>query len=139
MNPQRAASVSALVVGVLFGAGLVISGMSNPDKVLNFLDLSGPWDPTLLVVMGAALVTTFVAYRAVLGRAHPLFASSFSLPTKKDIDGRLIGGAVLFGIGWGIAGYCPGPLVTAVALGASDAVLVCLAMIVGFWIVRKYS
>jgi hypothetical protein len=104
----------ALLSGLLFGAGLAISGMVNPAKVLNFLDLAGSFDPTLLFVLGGAVVTTFIGYKLVLPRFQPLFAERFRLPEKTDIDARLVGGAAIFGLGWGLTGFCPGPAIAAV-------------------------
>jgi len=99
--------------GVLFGAGLVLSGMTQPSKVLGFLDVAaisaGTWDPTLLFVLGGAVITTFIGYRLVWRRAHPMYATRFQLPTATALDMPLLGGAAIFGIGWGLAGYCPGP------------------------------
>jgi uncharacterized protein len=105
--------ITALVSGLLFGAGLALSGMVNPAKVLNFLDLAGTFDPTLVFVLGGAVVTTFIGYRLVLPR-RPLFAERFGWPTKTDIDARLVAGAAIFGIGWGLSGFCPGPAIGAV-------------------------
>lgn len=105
--------LTALVAGLLFGAGLALSGMVNPAKVLNFLDLAGTFDPTLVFVLGGAVVTTFIGYRLMLP-PQPLFAERFQWPTKTDIDGRLVAGAAIFGIGWGLSGFCPGPAIGAV-------------------------
>jgi uncharacterized protein len=103
--------IIALVTGLLFGAGLTISQMINPAKVLNFLDLggiaTGSWDPSLAFVMAGALAVTAVGYRLAWRRARPLFAQAFQLPTRKDLDARLVTGSILFGIGWGLAGICP--------------------------------
>jgi uncharacterized protein len=105
--------LTALVSGLLFGAGLALSGMVNPAKVLNFLDLAGTFDPTLLFVLGGAVVTTFIGYRLALPR-EPLFAERFQWPTKTDVDARLVAGAAIFGVGWGLSGFCPGPAIGAV-------------------------
>ena len=105
--------LTALVSGLLFGAGLALSGMVNPAKVLNFLDVAGTFDPTLLFVLGGAGVTTFIGYKMVLPR-QPLFAERFQWPTKTDIDARLVAGAAIFGVGWGLSGFCPGPAIGAV-------------------------
>ena len=100
--------VSALLIGVIFGLGITISGMINPAKVLNFFDIAGTWDPSLAFVMGGGLVTAMVGYRLVFGKMKaPLFDSAFSLPVSSAIDRQLVGGAAVFGIGWGIAGFCP--------------------------------
>jgi uncharacterized membrane protein YedE/YeeE len=121
----------ALLSGLLFGAGLAISGMVNPAKVLNFLDLAGSFDPTLLFVLGGAVVTTFIGYKLVLPRAEPLFAERFRLPEKTDIDARLVGGAAIFGLGWGLAGFCPGPAIAAVVSLRIEPFIFIAAMAVG--------
>ena len=101
--------ISSAIAGGVFGLGIVISGMANPAKVLNFFDIFGTWDPSLLFVMGGAMITALIGYRLVFGlQKRPLFAGSFSLPGTKQIDRRLVLGSSLFGIGWGIAGFCPG-------------------------------
>ena len=125
------ALVFSLGAGFLFGTGLWISGMANPRKVLNFLDVTGNWDASLLVVMGGAVAVTLVAFRFVLSRPKPLFAESFVLPTKKDIDLPLVAGSAIFGIGWGIAGYCPGPAITAVTTLQVETIVFVIAMIAG--------
>ncbi len=123
--------IIALVSGIIFGFGLGLSQMMDRDRVLGFLDVTGNWDPTLLFVLGGAVTVTVIAFRFVLRRSHPLFAEHFSLPSRKDIDLQLLGGAALFGIGWGIAGYCPGPGITALVLGIWNPVLFLAAFIVG--------
>jgi uncharacterized membrane protein YedE/YeeE len=105
--------VLSLAAGLLFGAGLAISDMMNPARVLNFFDVAGSWDPTLMFVMAGALATTAIGYRIVFARGKPLVGSTFNLPTAKQIDLPLIGGAAVFGIGWGMAGFCPGPAIAA--------------------------
>jgi uncharacterized membrane protein YedE/YeeE len=117
--------------GLVFAAGLIISQMINPAKVLNFLDIAGNWDPTLAFVMGGAILVTMPLFRLVLKAPHPLFAGKFYLPSRRDIDVRLIGGATLFGIGWGIAGLCPGPAITALASGLLPVVAFLIAMTAG--------
>lgn len=107
----------ALLAGLIFGVGLTISQMVNPDKVLSFLDVLGDWDPSLAFVMGSALLVTAVGYSFVTKRSKPLFADQFDLPGTRKIDVRLATGAVLFGIGWGLVGLCPGPAISALALG----------------------
>ncbi|WP_428408238.1 DUF6691 family protein [Hyphococcus sp.] len=109
--------VSSFIIGLIFGLGLVVSQMINPQKIVAFLDVAGNWDPSLLVVMGSALVTTFIGYRLVLGREKPLFEEGFQIPTKTVIDRPLLIGAAIFGVGWGLAGLCPGPGITAAAVG----------------------
>lgn len=123
--------ITALVAGILFGAGLAVSQMVNPAKVLAFLDLAGRWDPSLALVMGGALVTTFVGYRVVLGRDRPVFADQFQLPAARDVDARLLVGAGTFGIGWGLVGYCPGPALASLAFARVESLLFILAMLAG--------
>ena len=134
MNARRlraARLLASLAAGILFGLGLVISQMVNPAKIIGFLDIAGNWDPTLLVVMAGALLVATPAFRLVLKRPQPLFASSFSLPTKTDLEPRLIGGAALFGIGWGLSGFCPGPAVTALVALEPTVPIFVLAMLAG--------
>jgi len=121
----------ALISGVLFGLGLGLSQMIDRERVLGFLDVTGVWDPTLLFVLGGAVSVTVIAFRFVLRLPHPFYGENFSLPTQKNIDRRLIFGAVIFGVGWGIAGYCPGPSLTALVLGIWNPVLFVMAMIAG--------
>jgi uncharacterized membrane protein YedE/YeeE len=121
----------ALLSGTLFGLGLAISGMVNPAKILAFLDLAGAWDPTLAFVMLGALAVTTPAFRFVLKRSSPWVAASFSVPTRKDLDPRLVLGAALFGVGWGIAGLCPGPALTDLVTGRVEIVAFVAAMLAG--------
>lgn len=123
--------LSALLVGVLFGLGLTISGMINPAKIIAFLDIAGAWDPSLLVVMASALAVSFVGYRIVLAREKPVFEPSFQLPTKTQIDRPLLIGAALFGAGWGLAGLCPGPAISAAALGHGEIYVFLVALAAG--------
>lgn len=123
--------VSAAAVGLVFGVGIVVSGMANPAKVLNFFDVVGNWDPSLLLVMGSALVVTFLGYRFVLRRPAPIFDRKFHLPTKQDLDVPLIAGSALFGMGWGIAGFCPGGAIPALGSGEPSPLIFVAAMVVG--------
>ena len=123
-------------IGLVFGVGISISGMANPAKVLNFFDVAGTWDPSLMFVMGGALVTTFVGYRLVLGRNNPMFAASFSLPTARQLDAKLLGGSVVFGVGWGIAGFCPGGALPALGTGRSEVLIFVAALIAGILIAK---
>ena len=125
------ALISSLGAGSLFGIGLWVSGMANPKKVLGFLDVTGDWDASLLLVMGGAVAVTLLAFRVVLKRSSPLFEKKFHLPEKKDIDFPLIAGSAIFGIGWGIAGYCPGPALTSLATLSAESIVFVIAMIVG--------
>jgi len=108
--------VPALAAGLLFGAGLTISGMTDPQRVRGFLDLFGRWDPTLAFVMGGAVIVMAIAWRMLRRMGHPVFAERFVLPGRSDLDARLILGSALFGIGWGLAGLCPGPAIATLAL-----------------------
>ncbi len=128
--------LSAFAIGLLFGLGIVLSGMVNPAKVLNFFDIAGSWDPSLIFVMGGALITTFIGYRLVLGRQAPILAERFSLPTSTQIDARLIGGSALFGVGWGIAGFCPGGGIPALGTGRIEVWIFVAALIVGILATR---
>lgn len=130
-SDTRARLFFALISGVLFGLGLAVSEMVNPAKVIAFLDVAGSWDPTLAFVMLGALAVTTPAFRLVLRRPQPWFAERFSLPTRKDIEPRLVIGAVIFGIGWGLAGLCPGPALTALVTGDRNIALFVAAMLTG--------
>ncbi len=124
-------NVSGFVAGLVFGLGLIISGMADPAKVLNFLDIFGAWDPSLAFVMAGASLTTFIGYRLVWRSESPALGTEFDLPTNRSIDAPLLTGAAIFGIGWGLGGFCPGPAWTSLAI-ASPGILVFLpAMLVG--------
>jgi len=127
---------TGLAAGLVFGIGLLVSGMSNPAKVLNFLDIAGAWDPSLIFVMGGALVVTFIGFRLVLGQQQPLLGKQFHVPDRTDIDARLLTGAALFGVGWGIGGYCPGPAVTSATLGGWPTWAFLICMIAGMMLAR---
>ena len=131
MDSNSSKLLPSFAAGLLFGAGLTISQMVNPAKVAAFLDVAGHWDPSLALVMGGALSVTAVLYRLVLQRPAPLFAPSFQLPTSKDIDVPLVGGAALFGFGWGLGGFCPGPAIASLSYGAAGSLLFVAAMIGG--------
>ena len=123
--------LAALGCGFVFGLGLAISGMMNPAKVIGFLDVAGNWDPTLAFVMGGALLVTVPAYRLILGRGNPALASGFSLPTRTGLDTPLILGSALFGVGWSLVGFCPGPAVAAVVTGLPAVLGFVAAMLAG--------
>ena len=132
--------ISALLIGAIFGIGIAISGMANPAKVINFFDIAGTWDPSLIFVMGGALVTAAIGYRIMFGvRARPVFEPSFALPTSRDIDTRLVGGSALFGVGWGISGFCPGGAIPALGLGEPAVPIFLIAMAVGIMIARSIT
>lgn len=126
-----------LFAGALFGLGLAVSGMVDPQKVIGFLDVAGEWDPTLAFVMGGALLVTIPAFRLIFKRQRPVLADDFELPTKKDLDARLLGGSALFGVGWGLSGFCPGPAVTALATGLTPVFAFVVAMIAGMAIYKR--
>lgn len=125
--------VSTYLIGLIFGVGISISGMANPAKVLNFFDLAGTWDPSLIFVMGGAVAVAFLGYRIVLRRSAPLIASTFHLPDNPRIDARLLGGAALFGVGWGIAGFCPGGALPALGTGRFEVFAFVAALIAGIF------
>lgn len=128
-----------LIAGLLFGAGLSISGMINPAKVLGFLDLAGAWDPSLAFVMLGGVTVTAIGYRTVLRRDQPVFERGFALPSRRDIDPALLLGAALFGIGWGLGGYCPGPALAGLGFGAADTLAFVAAMALGMIAARASS
>ena len=128
--------VLTFLIGLIFGIGIVISGMANPAKVLNFFDIAGTWDPSLMFVMGGALIATFIGYRFVLRRSAPLLDTQFHLPTRKDLDLRLIGGSAVFGVGWGISGFCPGGALPALGTGRVEVFIFVAALIAGIVFVR---
>jgi hypothetical protein len=122
--------------GTIFGAGLALGGMTDPARVRGFLDLFGAWDPTLAFVMGGAVLIMVIAWQVQARMMRPLFAEGFSLPDRSDLTPRLIGGSALFGIGWGIAGLCPGPGFAALAIEPASAAIFVVAMFAGMAIVR---
>lgn len=124
-------AAAALLSGTIFGLGLAISGMMNPAKVIGFLDVAGDWDPTLALVMGGALLVTVPAFRLIRHRPRPVLADSFDLPKKSAPDVRLVTGSALFGVGWGLVGFCPGPAVAALATGLTPVLVFVAAMLVG--------
>ena len=128
-----------LFAGTLFGLGLTVSGMVDPAKIIGFLDFAGDWDPTLAFVMGGALLVTVPTFRLVLKRSRPVLADEFDLPTKKEVDSRLLAGSAIFGIGWGLAGFCPGPAVTAMASALAPVFVFVAAMVAGMAVYKWIS
>lgn len=131
----------ALCVGLLFGFGLSLGGMTQPAVVLGFLDIFGHWNPQLAFVMGGAVLTTMIGFRLVWKRSRPLFDEKFQLPTAKDLDFRLVAGSATFGIGWGLGGYCPGPALASLSSGVLPGFLPVFVlvgtMIVGWWLAAR--
>jgi uncharacterized membrane protein YedE/YeeE len=125
------ALISSFIAGLIFGVGLLVSGMANPAKVLGFLDLAGAWDPSLALVMGGAIGVASVAFAFIIRRGRTLSDAPLQLPTATQIDRRLVVGSLMFGVGWGLAGFCPGPAIVAVGLMQTKAVIFTLAMLAG--------
>jgi uncharacterized membrane protein YedE/YeeE len=121
----------ALLAGLVFGLGLILSGMTDPAKVIGFLDLAGNWDPSLAFVMGGAIMVGFAAFRFAANRSTALLGDVMRLPTARHIDRRLVLGGLTFGVGWGLAGYCPGPAVVSLATGSSEPIIFLIAMLAG--------
>ncbi|MBY6049851.1 YeeE/YedE family protein [Vannielia litorea] len=124
------------LIGLTFGLGISISGMANPAKVINFFDFAGTWDPSLAFVMGGAVTVAFIGYRQVFRRAAPIWGKGFSLPSTRQIDARLIGGSLVFGIGWGIAGFCPGGALPALGAGRSEVFIFVVALVAGILLAK---
>jgi uncharacterized membrane protein YedE/YeeE len=139
MNRAALQFVNAFASGALFGAGLLLGGMTSPRKVIGFLDVAGAWDASLAFVMLGAVAVHFIAYRLVRGSAAPLFADAFAVPSLRHIDARLIGGSATFGVGWGLAGYCPGPGIVALGAGTRDALVFVVTMLLGMLFASKYE
>ncbi len=131
MNRLSSHRLNEFLVGLLFGWGLLISGMTDPGKVIGFLDLAGLWDPSLAFVMGGAIVVGFFAFAAARRRTANLLGGALHVPTLSDIDKPLVIGSLLFGAGWGLAGFCPGPAIVSMAAGQSKALVFVLAMVAG--------
>ncbi|BBM04083.1 YeeE/YedE family protein [Microbulbifer sp. GL-2] len=131
--------ITALLAGLIFGMGLLLSGMANPEKVLGFLDLAGAWDPSLALVMIGAITIGLPVFQLMKGRSRSLLGEVLQLPTSSDIDRRLVTGGLLFGIGWGLAGFCPGPAIVATGAGQEKALVFTLAMLAGMGIFQFAS
>ncbi len=129
-------NISALLSGLIFGVGLAASGMTNPDKVIGFLDIFGQWDIDLLLVMGSAVFVTLISFRFILKRDKPFYAPLFVLPVSSLVDKQLIAGAILFGIGWGLYGYCPGPVIASLAYLHVNTFLFAAAMLAGMFVAK---
>lgn len=129
-------ALSAFASGLIFGLGLIVSGMVNPAKVLAFLDLFGAWDPSLAFVMAGAVAVAALGHFVAKRRGAPVFASRLQIPTRRDLEPRLFAGAALFGIGWGLVGFCPGPAVTALPFGGWQVLLFVASMLAGMAVLR---
>ncbi len=129
--------LSGFATGLLFGAGLAASGMTDTEKVIGFLDVFGYWDSDLLFVMGSAVITAAAGFKLILGKEKPLFAEYFSLPVSTAIDSKLLSGAVLFGVGWGLYGYCPGPAIAALSYLSPVTAIFVASMIIGMALAGK--
>ena len=126
-----------LITGLIFGLGLIMSGMTNPAKVQNFLDFFGNWDPSLALVMGGAILITMPGFWLVQKRQSPFFEKLFYFPTKVDLDFRLLVGAAIFGIGWGLGGFCPGPAITSILTGTKGTFLFVITMLLGMVLAKS--
>ena len=132
-------NIAALLSGLVFGLGLILSGMANPAKVLGFLDLAGAWDPSLALVMAGAIAVGLLAFTVAKRRTRTLLGAEMKLPTASHIDHRLIGGSVLFGMGWGVAGFCPGPALAALGMAQPKAVVFVAAMLAGMAVFELFE
>jgi uncharacterized membrane protein YedE/YeeE len=124
-------ALAAFSAGLVFGIGLILSGMTDPGKVIGFLDVAGTWDPSLVLVMAGAILVGFFAFALARQRATTFLGTALTLPQRRDIDARLVGGSVVFGVGWGLAGFCPGPAIVAFGAGYDKATIFAVAMIAG--------
>lgn len=137
MNSSVMKTCAGYAAGLLFGLGLAVSGMTDPARVLGFLDVAGAWDPTLMFVLGGAVMTTFIGYRLVFRRSAPVLGGVFQLPTKKELDAKLLGGAALFGIGWGLSGYCPGPAIASIGGLSLPLSAMLFTMVIGWFAAKR--
>ena len=131
-------NIFSLISGVLFGFGLAISSMINPAKIVGFLDITGNWDPSLAFVMGGAVFVTAVTFRIILNRPTPMFANKFELPSKVNLDGKLIFGAAIFGIGWAVSGLCPGPAISSIIFLDENLLIFISTLLLGSFIGKKW-
>lgn len=132
-------ALSAFAVGLIFGIGLIVSGMTDPSKIIGFLNLAGPWDPSLALVMGGAVAVGLLAFQFARRRTAAFLGGAMHLPTAQQIDRRLVLGSLVFGIGWGLAGYCPGPAVVSVGMGQGKAIVFVVAMVAGMAIYEVFE
>ncbi|TMG76657.1 MAG: YeeE/YedE family protein [Betaproteobacteria bacterium] len=139
MTHAAARNASALAAGLLFGLGLAISQMVNPRKVLDFLDVAGNWDPSLVLVLGGAVGVAMLAFRFVLKRRQPIFDGEFHLPKTTKVDRRLLVGSAIFGVGWGIGGYCPGPGIAALSAASVEALVFVAGLAFGSFLYQRFA
>ena len=132
-------AIASLLAGLVFGLGLIVSGMANPAKVLGFLDLAGQWDPSLAFVMAGAIAVGVVAFAVASRRRRSFLGAPMRLPSARHIDHRLVAGSLLFGIGWGIAGFCPGPALVALGMGEAKAAVFVAAMLAGMGVFELFE
>jgi len=137
MTTDMKAILASVFCGALFGVGLVVSGMTDPLKVQGFLDITGPWQPALMWVMGGAVAVTMLSFPLVLKRERPVLTFAFHLPNPAPVERRLLIGSALFGIGWGLSGYCPGPAFVTAAINPTEAMYFIPAMLAGFWLAGR--
>jgi len=130
---------SFFLAGLVFAVGLVLGGMTNPQKIVGFLDVAGDWDPSLAFVMAGAIGVHALSYRFTMRRPKPLLADKFLVPKRSDVDASLVVGALLFGVGWGLVGYCPGPAVVATGAMVSEASILLASIVFGQWLFERYS
>lgn len=138
-SQKRYRLLASLASGIVFGLGMAISGMTNTERVQGFLDLAGAWDPTLAFVMAGGMMVTFIGYKFILKNPAPLLADMFHVPTKTEIDKPLLIGAVLFGAGWGLVGYCPGPAVAGISYGYTATLVFVPTMIIGLLLAKPLA
>lgn len=137
MSDTLKENLCSYAAGLVFGIGLVLAGMVDPAKVIGFLDFFGAWDPSLMFVMGGAILIHFIMFRIITRRESPLFDAHFDVPTVADLDARLLGGAAIFGIGWGLAGFCPGPGIVSLGVGSASGIVFVAAMTFGIWLQER--
>jgi uncharacterized membrane protein YedE/YeeE len=130
-------SIITLIAGCLFGIGLTTSGMTDPKAVIGFLSIFGEWDARLLFVMGGAVITTLISFHFILKRKAPIYENNFSRPIKSSVDNPLIMGAILFGIGWGLSGYCPGPAIAGIVINPLESIIFIFSMLIGMFVFKR--
>jgi uncharacterized membrane protein YedE/YeeE len=133
------ANITAFIVGIVFAMGFGFAGLTRPETIIGFLDFTGDWQHEVMLVMGAAVIVTFITYRLIFRRSSPVLAPKFGVPTRRDLDGRLITGAVMFGAGWGLIGFCPGPAIASLASGSLPILVWLAALVAGMLLFRVWD